>query len=122
MKALLIIAHGSRLQASNDEVRALRDALEPILDMKFSQLKVAYLELCEPSISQAINALVANDVAEIIVMPYFLNKGRHVTEDVPGELEKMRNRYPELTITALPYFGQSRLIPSLLKNIIDSHA
>ena len=121
-KALLIIAHGSRLQASNDEVIELKNSLESLLEMNFSQLKVAFLELCEPSIGAAISELVSAGIDEIIVMPYFLNKGRHVTEDVPGELQAMRQKYPELTITTLPYFGRSELIPRLLKEIIENHA
>lgn len=121
MKALLIIAHGSRLQASNDEVITLKDTLEPTLEKRFSTLKVAFLELCEPSISQAISELVEGGVNEIVVLPYFLNKGRHVSEDVPRELAAMSSRYPELTITSLPYFGRSELVPRLLKEIICSH-
>lgn len=121
MKALLLIAHGSRLQASNDEVIALKDALEPALQTHYSHLKVAFLELCEPSIKQAIIELVAAGFNDIVVMPYFLNKGRHVSEDVPGELEEMRNQFPQLTITALPFFGSSKLIPQLMKTIIESH-
>ena len=121
MKALLIIAHGSRLQTSNDEVIALKDSLKPALEMQFSQLKVAFLELCEPSIKQAIIELVAAGMNEIVVMPYFLNRGRHVSEDVPGELEEMRQLYPQVAITSLPYFGKSNLIPQLLIDIIESH-
>ena len=122
MKALLIIAHGSRLQASNDEVIALKDSLEALIEVDYTQLKVAFLELCEPSISQAIKELVSSGVTEIVVMPYFLNKGRHVSEDVPAELEAMRDYYPDLTITSLPYFGRSELVPQLLKRIIENHA
>lgn len=122
MKALLIIAHGSRLQVSNEEVVALKDSLESILDGRFSMLKVAFLELCEPSISQAIGELVSSDASEITVMPYFLNQGRHVREDVPRELQAMRDRFPEITINSLPYFGRSELIPRLLKQIIERHA
>lgn len=122
MKALLIIAHGSRLQASNDEVITLKDSLGDVLEMKFSVLKVAFLELCEPSISAAISDLVSAGVNEIVVMPYFLNQGRHVTEDVPNELQEMQNLYPDLVITSMPYFGRSELIPQMLKEIIENHA
>ena len=121
MKALLIIAHGSRLKASNDEVIALKDSITPALEKQFSQLNVAYLELCEPSIKHAIIELVAAGFDDIVVMPYFLNKGRHVTEDVPAELDEMRNQFPQVTITSLPYFGRSKLIPQLMKDIIVSH-
>ena len=121
MKALLIIAHGSRLKASNDEVIAMKDALEPRLELEFSQIKVAFLELCEPSISQAVNELVSMGINDIVVMPFFLNKGRHVTEDVPGELDEMRQSHPGLTISLLPYFGRSEHIVKLLKDIIENH-
>lgn len=120
-KALLIIAHGSRLQTSNDEVRALGDSLESMPDMNFTQINVAFLELCEPSISQSIEELVSSGVQEIVVLPYFLNKGRHVSEDVPGELQKMRERYPDLSINSMPYFGSSGFIPEVLRQLIASH-
>ena len=120
-KALLIIAHGSRLGASNDEVIELRDSLESILGTQFSLYKVAFLELCDPSITQAISELATTGVREIVVLPYFLNKGRHVTEDVPGELQQMREQYPHVSIKSLPYFGSSGLIPGMLKDFIESH-
>ena len=50
MHALLLIAHGSRREASNQEVRELAARLERIAGDRFGRVIPAFLELAEPDI------------------------------------------------------------------------
>ena len=49
---LLIIAHGSRREASNDEVRRLADRVRALCAPGIADVEVAFLELAEPSIAE----------------------------------------------------------------------
>ena len=118
MHSLLVIAHGSRLEISNNEVKDLVNSLKPQLESQFDKIQAAFLELCEPSIANAIDDLVLAGFTEITVMPYFLNQGRHVSEDVPHELDVKQSQYPNLSINLLPYFGSSNEITNMLSRII----
>ncbi len=120
MQALLLIAHGSRRHESNQEVFELVDALKQKLNSRFDILQACFLELCEPSIGDAIDKLVANGALDITVMPYFLNQGRHVTEDVPHEIMVKQSQYPNLTIKTLPYIGMVEEITDFLVKVITA--
>ena len=43
----------------------------------------AHMELAEPSIRTAFMKCVEKGATTIICHPYFLSKGRHVSEDIP---------------------------------------
>ncbi|OYZ55778.1 MAG: hypothetical protein B7Y21_13875 [Hydrogenophilales bacterium 16-61-112] len=83
MSSLLIIAHGSRRGASNDEVRQLADQVRAQPHHAYDHIGAAFLELAEPSIQEGLAALVAQGATDIIAFPYFLAAGTHVAQDIP---------------------------------------
>ncbi len=89
-KGLLLVAHGSRRTASNLEVAQLAEQLQASLQADFMLVKPAFLELAEPSIPEGVAGCVAAGARSVVVLPYFLNSGRHVAEDIPAEIEKAR--------------------------------
>ncbi len=114
MKALLIVAHGSRRQVSNQEVSALAEQLRGNPEADFDLVEAAFLELAEPSIPQGIEHCISQGANEVIVFPYFLNSGRHVTEDIPAILDEVRPRHPEVCIVLSQHIGASPAMPALV--------
>ncbi len=114
MKALLIVAHGSRREASNEEVRALGEAVAALPDNAFDRVGCAFLELAEPSIPDGLLQFIEAGATEITVAPYFLSAGRHVSEDIPAEVDKVKSAYPHITVRIAPYLGASAAMPALL--------
>ena len=114
MKALLLIAHGSRRLASNDEVRQLAERMASLADGEYGGVFPAFLELAEPSIPGGVGDCVAAGASEIVVVPYFLAAGRHVAEDIPEELAKARAIHPEVKIHQVDYLGKHQSIPDIL--------
>jgi len=114
MHALLLIAHGSRRQASNDEVRKLTKNLEQHTDDEFSIIECAFLELAEPSIPDGVTACVEKGAESVTVLPYFLSAGRHVVTDIPEELQKAKNQHPQVNIKTAPYLGAAQGISEIL--------
>jgi sirohydrochlorin ferrochelatase len=113
---LLIVAHGSRRQASNDEVRALGDRVRELRDPGIGQVEVAFLELAEPSIPEGLARCAARGAREIIVFPYFLAAGTHVASDIPEALEAFRERHRDIVVRLASHLGAS---PALAKTILD---
>ena len=114
MKALLIVAHGSRREASNEELRELTRAVAARAAGRFDQVSCAFLELAEPNIPDGLRQLIQAGAREITVMPYFLSAGRHVAEDIPGEVDLVRGEFPDVAIALAPYLGLAEAIPDLL--------
>lgn len=115
MKALLVVAHGSRRAESNDEVRCLTTQLQVRAGNAYGEVRCAFLELAEPSIPEGIAQCIAQGAAEIVVLPYFLSAGRHVATDIPAEVAKAQSSYPHVTIDVAPYLGVAEgLIDAML--------
>ncbi|MCZ6566666.1 MAG: CbiX/SirB N-terminal domain-containing protein [Gammaproteobacteria bacterium] len=117
MDALLLIAHGSRREASNDEVRELTRELVQKSKRKFSIVECAFLELAIPSIPEGVTICVQKGANSITVLPYFLSAGRHVAVDIPEELGKAMQLHPQLEIKVAPYLGSANEISSILVSL-----
>jgi len=109
MKALLFVAHGSRKETSNDEIRQLTKSISNN-DASFDLIDCAFLELAEPDILSSGQNLIDRGATSILVFPYFLVAGRHVVTDVPQDVEKIRKQNPDIDITIAPYFGAADAI------------
>jgi sirohydrochlorin ferrochelatase len=113
MKALLIVAHGSRRAASNDEVRALTKTVAGKAVTEYELVECAFLELAEPLIPAGVEALIEAGANDITVVPYFLSAGRHVVEDIPAEVNKVT--LPDgVGVRIAPYVGESGTMVDLL--------
>lgn len=113
MKALLLVAHGSRREGSNHEIRELTNRLRAG-NRDFDAVDCAFLELAEPSIPDGIRCLIRQGAREIVVLPYFLSAGRHVVEDIPGDIATVVAEYPDVEIYQAPYLGASDGVVDLL--------
>ena len=55
MKFLLLIAHGSRRQSANDEIKLLAERVAGLESNDYDGVVTAFLELTEPDIHQGIS-------------------------------------------------------------------
>ena len=116
MKALLVVAHGSRRQESNDEVRQLTARLQGMASANYGDVRCAFLELAEPLIPDGIAQCIAQGATEVVVLPYFLSAGRHVAKDIPDEVAKAQAAHPQAKVRIAPYLGMAEsLLPVMLQ-------
>jgi len=116
---LLLVAHGSRRTESNAEVQTLAKKLS-YLGAEYEGVTHAFLELAEPSIPDALEGLIVAGAKSITVVPYFLAAGKHVVEDVPAEIAKVKNAYPEVEIRISSHLGAVDDIARLLLRVAAS--
>ena len=118
MKALLLIAHGSRSLESNEEICELCNALRTLMansqGKDFDMVECAYLELTKPDIETAIAVLVRDGAMTISVLPYFLAKGNHVNNDIPEIVAVAQNQYPDIKMNIVPHIGKAANMLKLL--------
>ncbi|MDJ0808314.1 MAG: CbiX/SirB N-terminal domain-containing protein [Gammaproteobacteria bacterium] len=113
-RALLVVAHGSRRSASNEEIRRLAERLQSSQSHDFAMIEAAYLELAEPSIPDAIEGCIRKGAIEVVVFPYFLSAGRHVAEDIPEAVKIKQQQHPSITITIADYLGTAVNMPRMI--------
>lgn len=113
MEALIIIAHGSKVKSSNDEIIDIVSKIKASVDDEIFVFH-AFLELSEPSVFMAINNAIAENCQKIKIFPYFLAAGKHVQEDIPCEIKKFKKLYPQIEFVLLPHIGKCNGIENMI--------
>lgn len=111
---LLLIAHGSRLAAANAEVKRLARRLAALSGGQFAAVGWGFLESAAPSVAETLAKSAAEGAREIVIVPYFLAAGAHVTHDLPQAIAAFRAAYPHVRVHLAPHLGAAERLPSLL--------
>lgn len=98
----ILLSHGSRLKSSNDFIFDIFKKLEPSVQ----NLEIAFLELCEPTLEDAIKTLSVKGIKKVIILPLFVSAGRHIQEDLPLQIVKLEQIY-DIKILVLDFIGKS---------------
>ena len=116
-KVLIIVAHGSRKASSNEEVRALGEKVKFLLDKHYAFVMTAFLEFTTPSLEESIVSCVEKDASEIVILPYFLASGNHVTIDIPEEVHEVQALHPKVKMTLKEHIGSASGMVDLLSDM-----
>lgn len=119
MKALLLVAHGSRRAESNEEIAALAERISQRADGRFDIVEHAFLELAEPLIPDGIERCLQKGAQSVSVLPYFLARGTHVVEDIPEQVAIKQTEYPDMDIHITPYLGTVESLPDVLLTLAE---
>ncbi|CAN5258548.1 CbiX/SirB N-terminal domain-containing protein [soil metagenome] len=112
MKALLLIAHGSRRAEANADLDWLADAIRH--RQRFDLVKTCYLELAEPTIAAGGEACVTAGATTVAMLPYFLSPGVHVREDLIAARDELAAKFPAVTFTLAEPLGRHPLLVEIV--------
>ena len=120
MHILLLVAHGSRREESNIEIKSLSEKISKFESKEFDKVMSAFLELASPSIPEAIKKCSEIGATKVTILPYFLSAGVHITRDIPNEITEASEGSPGLEIKVANYFGsRDEIAELLLKTALD---
>ena len=91
---VLVVDHGSRRAASNEQLEVLSGRVAALLPE--TTVRAAHMELAEPTIAQGVDSLVAEGCGELVILLCFFADGRHVSEDIPALVAEATARHPDL--------------------------
>ena len=109
--ALLLMAHGSPDESANAPIARVAERVRA--SGRFAAVRVAFLDLNAPAISVALDEL-ATSSERIIALPYFLQLGGHVAEDLPALIAQARLRHPAVAIDLAPHLGYDPLLAQVV--------
>ena len=119
MENIILIGHGSPKKEANtiDLIgRLLHGALHPGCDRKC--VKTAYLQFAEPDIMATIRGCAEEGASKIIVHPFFLSSGMHVTKDIPAMINEARGTYPDVEFVYTEPLGiHDKLVQIVIERI-----
>jgi len=102
-RLLLLIGHGSRDTEGRDRLLEFAAAYQT-LDTSRPVIP-CFLELTEPSIQDGVDHCVDQGYTDISVLPILLFAARHNKFDVTNELDRARQRHPQVTFHYGRHFG-----------------
>ena len=116
---VIIVDHGSRRAQSNEsleEVARLFAARFPGAGI----VEAAHMELAMPDIAAAYAACVRRGATKIVVLPFFLARGKHWTRDIPSLTGQAAEAFPGTSYQIAEPLGIDDLILDLLKKRLDA--
>jgi sirohydrochlorin cobaltochelatase len=116
-KAVVLFGHGARdarWREPFDRLAALWKAQHPD-----AQVELAFLELMQPSLEEAITLLAGDGATEVVVVPVFFGQGGHLRNDFPVLLSECQAKFPQVSLRATPAVGEDEAV---LQAIIDFSA
>lgn len=118
-KALILMAHGSSDPRWREPFEHVHQASLPRLS---TPLRLAYMELCEPSLEDTVAELAESGIEHIDILPLFFAAGRHLRKDVPAKVEALGARHPGSILTLLPPVGEHPDFIEALARVISERA
>lgn len=115
---IVIIGHGSRLKSANEAVRKAVRGIKTRSRCKV--VEPAYLQLCKPNLSEAVWKIAKAGCHKIIVVPYFLFMGNHVTVDIPAAIQQEARTHKNIKFVYAKNIGQDpRILDALMGCITE---
>lgn len=112
--AIVLFAHGSRDPAWAEPFANIRARIQSRLPEV--SVKLAFLELMQPTLSDAVAELVELGVQQVTLMPMFLARGGHLKQDLPRLMADIHAQYPHLRLQIAPAIGE---VDTVLQHLAD---
>ena len=96
---ILMVGHGSPRAQANEGFTALANRIAARIG---ARVLPTFFSLAQPDIERQVALLSGQGVRRILLMPYFLYSGQHVSKDIPAILDRCRKTFSEVTIEVLP--------------------
>lgn len=121
MEKIILIGHGSpKEDANNVEIMAsmLHNTFHPNCSDKC--VKVAYLQFAKPDLETTIEECVREGASRVIVHPFFLYSGMHVTRDIPDLIAEASKRHDGVEFVYTPPLGVHENLTRIIAERINS--
>ena len=105
---VVLFAHGSRDPEWAAPFRAIERRLATA--KPDAQVALAFLELMEPKLPEAVDRMVAAGCGRITIAPLFMAQGAHLKRDLARLIDDANARHPGVQIAALPAAGEADIV------------
>ena len=113
---VVVLGHGSRRKEANELIpRIIRDLKQTL---GLPKIYPAYLQLAKPDLGQSLEKLAKAGCRRIIIIPFFLFVGNHVSRDIPEIIEQEKKKYPDVNFIYTENLGEDSRIADIVADKI----
>ncbi|CAM9613895.1 unnamed protein product [Ectocarpus sp. 12 AP-2014] len=109
---VIVCDHGSRRENANTMLFEVAERYRSFSG--FEIVEAAHMELAKPSIEEAFDRCVAAGAQKVVLHPFFLSPGRHVTSDIPALMVAAAKRHPGVDWVVSEPLGLQELMPRVM--------
>ena len=114
--AVIILGHGSRNAGADEAIRKVVDGVKQT--GSFAVVEHAFLQYVPPTPHEVIERCAGQNVDRVVIVPFFLQAGAHVTRDIPELVEKARKQHPKIEIIVTDYVGAHPLMAKVVEELV----
>lgn len=114
--ALIVIDHGSRIEAANAMLETVADRLKDRAN--YSIVEYAHMELAPPDLRTAFASCVRRGAQSVVIVPYFLSPGNHARNDIPAQAVEAAAAHPGVAWRVAAPLG----LDDRLLDVVESRA
>lgn len=118
MEKIILVLHGSPRSEAN-KVSFLIPLLAKTLNKSFQDIKLSFLQFGSPSLEEVLEEVIKEEPSKVIIHPFFLTKGQHVSSDIPKIIKKYEERYPKIKFFYTPPLGIHPKMAEIVKERIE---
>jgi sirohydrochlorin cobaltochelatase len=101
---IILFAHGSKDPGWKSSFEGIARLLCDELGSGAACL--AFLQFAEPTLSRAVEQAAEDGIRKVFILPLFLSSGGHVLRDLPEQVERAKEIYPEIELSLLQPIGE----------------
>jgi sirohydrochlorin ferrochelatase len=114
--AVIILGHGSRGGGNDTAVKQVVAAIRESVSSNI--VEYAFLQYAQPTPDEVLDRCIEQGAKKILIIPFFMQSGAHVTKDIPSFLEGARKKYPMIDIRVTDYVGAHPLMEQIVADLI----
>jgi len=114
--AVIILGHGSRNEGADEAIK--RITAEVKRAGNFVLVEHAFLQYVQPTLPETLETCIRQGANNIVIVPFFMQAGAHVTRHIPDLVEKAKKRHPGVTIAVTDYAGTHPLMTKIVEDLV----
>lgn len=114
---IIILSHGSKLKKANVSLRVTVEAIKKKTGL--NTIVPAYLQFYQPNLEKSVKGLITKGAQTVIIIPFFLFSGNHVTRDIPQIIGKERAKYPKVNFIYTRNLGEDTRITDIVSDMVE---
>ncbi len=119
---IIIVGHGNP-EKEADSTGYISEELHNLIHPSCNHtcVRIAYLQFMKPELQKAINDAVNDGAEKIIIHPYLLSSGYHVSKNIPFMIDKAKKDHPDVKfVYTEPLGAHKKLVEVVLERIMAS--
>ena len=114
-EVVIIVGHGSSEEGA-DNTAEVAGLLHAMLhkDCDKDCIRVAYLQFMEPDLKTVIGEAASGGAGKIIVHPFLLSSGYHVTKNIPETINRARQEFPDIEFVYTKPLGRHEKLAEII--------